>query len=120
MATSFEDLKVFKLAYKVSLEIHKATLDFPKFEQFVMADQLRRSSRSICANIVEGFAKQIQSKTHFSKYLVDALGSSDETRMWLRYCLDLGYIKKEQWQNWRNQYQEISKMLTGLIKRLKT
>ncbi|TGV76028.1 four helix bundle protein, partial [Mesorhizobium sp. M2D.F.Ca.ET.145.01.1.1] len=53
-----KDLEVYKRAYMVSLTVHKATLAFPKIEQYALADQLRRSSKGICANLAEGFAKQ--------------------------------------------------------------
>jgi four helix bundle protein len=56
--SSFEDLEVFQRAYRVSLEIHEQSLRFPKIEQYALADQVRRASKSICANIAEGFAKQ--------------------------------------------------------------
>jgi 23S rRNA-intervening sequence protein len=54
----FEDLAVFKLAYRLSLEIHRASLSFPAVEQYALGDQLRRASKSICANLAEGFGKQ--------------------------------------------------------------
>nr|WP_263499085.1 four helix bundle protein [Mesorhizobium sp. BR1-1-3] len=57
-----KDLEVYKRAYVVSLDVHKATLAFPKMEQYALADQLRRSSKGICANLAEGFAKQTHSK----------------------------------------------------------
>jgi four helix bundle protein len=89
---SFEDLEVYQRAYRLSLEIHKASLEFPKIEQFAMADQVRRASKSICANIAEGFSKQRQSAPEFKRFLMMALGSSDEMKVWISYCLDLGYI----------------------------
>jgi hypothetical protein len=49
-----EDLEVFRCAYRLSLEIHKSSLEFPRIEQFALADQLRRASKSICANLAEG------------------------------------------------------------------
>src|SRR6476661_6778823 len=52
-----EDLEVFRRAYRLSLEIHRSSLALPRIEQFALADQLRRSSKSICANLAEGFAK---------------------------------------------------------------
>ena len=55
---SFEDLTVFKRAYRVSLEIHKVSLEFPKIEQWALGDQLRRASKSIPANIAEGLASR--------------------------------------------------------------
>ena len=113
---SFEDLEVFKRAYRVSLELHRESLTFPRIEQYALADQLRRASKSICANIAEGFAKQRASEAEYKRFLVMAMGSADEIRVWLRYCLDLGYIDAARWQAWRDEYQEIAKMLRGLHK----
>ena len=112
--SSFEDLEVFQIAYKVSLELHKQTLDFPKHEQYGLADQIRRSSKSICANLAEGFGKQNLSNKEFKRYVSIALGSSDEMRVWIRYCLDLEYFEEEEWKYFRDKYQQISKMLQGL------
>ena len=111
---AFEDLDVFQRAYRISLEVHRKSLEFPSIEQRAMADQVRRASKSICANIAEGFAKQGGSAAEFKRYLAIAVGSSDEMRVWARYCLDLGYIDDGTWQRWRDEYQEISKMLQGL------
>ena len=113
-ARSFEDLEVFKRAYRVSLEVHRMSLDFPKIEQYALADQVRRASKSICANIAEGFGKQRQSMVEFKRFLTIAMGSADEMRVWSRYCLDLGYIDEPVWRRWRDEYQEIAKMLNGL------
>jgi four helix bundle protein len=111
--SSFENLEVFQRAYKVSLEIHKKSLEFPKREQYGLADQIRRASKSVCANLAEGYGKS-HSAAEFKRFIQMAIGSSDEMRVWLRYCLDLEYIEKKTWQRWRDEYQEISKMLQGL------
>ncbi len=111
---SFEDLEAFKKAYKASLEIHKVSLKFPAIEQNAIADQVRRASKSICANLAEGFAKQRYSAAEYKRFINIAIGSCDEMRVWLRYCLDLGYIDLKQWQVWRDAYQEVAKMLVGL------
>ncbi len=79
-----------------------------------MGDQVRRASKSICANVAEGFAKQGSSAAEFKRYLLMATGSSDEMRVWARYCRDLGYIDQPTWQRWRDEYHEIAKMLQGL------
>ncbi len=114
---SFEDLEVFKKAYAISLEVHTTSLRFPKNEQLNgLADQMRRASKGICANIAEGYGKQRISKAEFKRYLSMAIGSADEMRVWTRYSLDLGYISNETWQSWRKTYQDIAKMLTGLHK----
>jgi four helix bundle protein len=119
-AASFEDLEVFKRAYRLSLEVHRASLRFPSLEQRALADQVRRASKSICANLAEGFAKQRQSSAEFKRFLQMALGSSDEMRVWLRYCFDLGYIGEELWMRWRDEYREISRMLQGLNRKAVT
>ena len=114
---AFEDLEVFQRAYRLSLEIHRQSLGFPPIEQRALGDQLRRASKSICANIAEGFAKQGRSAAEFKRYLAMAIGSSDEMRVWVRYGLDLGYIDEPTWRHWRDEYQSISKMLQGLARK---
>ena len=117
-ASSFEDLEVFKRAYRLSLEIHRNSQDFPSSEQYELGQQVRRASKSICANIAEGFGKQSTSRVEFGRYLKIAMGSADEMRVWARYCLDLGYIDEPTWRRWRDEYQEIAKMLQGLLSSL--
>ncbi len=109
-----EDLEVFRRAYRWSLDVHRASLGFPRIEQFALADQLRRATKSICANLVEGFAKQGYSAAEYRRYLLSAIGSSDEVQLWLRYCVDLGYLEEELGRKWRDEYGEISRMLRGL------
>ena len=109
-----EDLEVFRRAYRLSLELHRASLEFPRIEQFALADQLRRSSKSICANMAEGFAKQNYSAAEYRRYLLSAIGSSDETQLWLRYCVDLGYVEEVMGRKWVDGYGEVSRMLRGL------
>ena len=112
---SFEDIVVFQRAYKVSLELHAVSLQMPKEEQYHgIADQLRRASKGICANIAEGYGKQHISSNEFKRYLSIATGSANEMRVWLRYAQDLGYINHEQWLHFKEQYIEIAKMLSGL------
>ena len=81
-----------------------------------MADQLRRASKSIPANLAEGFAKQRRSAAEFRRFVMMAIGSSDEMLVWIRYAVDLGCIDDGTWQRWRDEYQEISKMLHGLAR----
>ena len=112
--SSFEDLEVFQRAYRVSLDLHKATLRVPKLEERVLADQIRRASKSICGNIAEGFGKQRRSSAEFKRYLLMAIGSADEMQVWLRYCADLGYVDRETCERWRDEYRQIARMLQGL------
>ena len=89
-----EDLEVFRRAYRLSLDLHRASLDFPKIEQFGgLADQLRRASKSVCSLMAEGAGRQQGSSREFARYLVMAAGSAEEVRLWCRYAVDLGYIE---------------------------
>jgi four helix bundle protein len=111
----FERLEVFQRAYKVSLDIHRDSLNYPKVEQYGLADQMRRASKSIPANLAEGYAKR-NSQAEFNRYIKIAMGSADEMRVWLRYCFDLKYIDEQSWLAWKTEYIEIVKMLSGLSK----
>jgi four helix bundle protein len=118
VASAVEDLEVFKRAYRISMDVHRCSLDFPVVEQRALADQIRRASKSICANLAEGFARQGLAPADFRRFIQMAMGSADEMRVWARYCLDLGYIDEVRWQLWRQEYHEIAKMLQGLLKSL--
>jgi four helix bundle protein len=110
----YRDLKVFQKAYAVSLRIHQISLEFPKTEQYALADQLRRSSKSVCANIVEGYGRQRQSKPEFKRFIMIAIGSAEETTLWLTYALDLSYLSQEQFTQIEAEYASILKMLHSL------
>ena len=112
-----EDLEAFRKAYNLSLELHAESLAWPRHEQMNgLANQARRASKGICANLAEGFGKQAYSKAEFKRYLAMAIGSADEIRVWLSYARDLGYIPPEKATNYRSRYQTIAKMLSGLHK----
>jgi four helix bundle protein len=113
--SSFEDLEVFQRAYRISLDLHRASLQFPKIEQFAgFADQIRRASKSICGNLAEGFGKQRRSSAEFKRYLLMAIGSADEMQVWLRCCLDLEYVDQSTCERWRDEYRQIARMIQGL------
>ena len=116
---SFEDLEVYQRAYKLALELHRASLNFPKIEQYALADQVRRASKSVCANLAEGFARQRSSSADFHRFVVLAIGSSDEMKVWLKFCSDLGYIGIDDVTHMRSEYSEIARMLHGLMNKWK-
>lgn len=114
-ASSVEDLRVFQEAYGMSLEMHTLTLTFPKIEQYDLGSQMRRASKSICANLAEGFEKQSFSKPEFKRFVSIAVGSAGEMRTWLCYANDLGYISNHQdYLAWRERYSHI----VGMLKKL--
>ena len=113
--STLEDLEVFQRAYRISLDLHRASLQFPKIEQYAgLADQIRRVSKSICGNIAEGFGKQRQSGAEFKRHLRIAIGSADEMQVWMKYCADLEYIDQKTSSRLRDEYRQIARMLQGL------
>lgn len=115
-AMDVEDLDVYRRAYAVSLAVHRASLGFPPIEQRVLADQLRRASKSICANLAEGFGRRGHAPLDFRRFVVMAIGSADEMRVWLAYARDLGYLEPAQAAAWSAAYAEIARMLQGLVR----
>lgn len=115
----YKDLKVYQKAFDISLDIHQATQNFPKIEQYGgIADQMRRASKGICANIAEGYAKQQRSKIEFKRFLLMALGSAEEMQVWTDYCLALDYIDSSTALQWINGYDEIVRMLQSLYSKI--
>ena len=120
MNRGVEDLEIYTIAYKAMLEIHKETLRFPKIEQYGgIADQLRRSSKSIASNIVEGFGKAPYYKEEFYRMLVYAIGSCDETILWIKASRDLGYLSKEKADRHLKTYGILVRRLSSFTKNLK-
>ena len=113
---SYEDLEVYQLAFELALVLHQLSLGFPKIEQYALADQLRRASKSICANIAEGFARRAASVTEFRRFLSIAFGSSEEVRVWLSFAEKLGYVEAAKATELKSDYIRISKMLRALGK----
>lgn len=77
---SHHDLNVFNLGYTLAMEVFRVSAGFPKEERYSLTDQIRRSSRSVCSNIVEGFAKR-RYENVFKNALNDSLGESEETKL---------------------------------------
>ena len=113
---TYQRLNVYQKSYALALEIHKLSLKFPAIEQREVASQIRRSSKSIPVNIVEGMSKQ-SSKADVRKYIRIAIGSNDETMVWLRFSRDLGYLDDQVSSNYLSRYSEVGKMLRGVLKR---
>jgi four helix bundle protein len=119
MIKSYRDLEVFQRSYKLALVIKNVTLGFPSEEIYLLRDQLNRSTRSIPANIAEGWAKRNYTAI-FRRHLIDALGSSAETEVHLRMALDFGYVSNENHATMHNEIIEIGKMLNMLHRNWKS
>jgi four helix bundle protein len=110
----YKDLKVFQLAYKSAMDIFEITKSFPKEEKYSLVDQVRRSSRSVPANIAEAWKKRLYPKMFVSK-IIDAAGEAGETEVWLDVSKDAGYLLLEKYENLFSGYDEVNRMLYGMI-----
>ena len=109
-----KDLRVFQLAYKLAMEIFEITKAFPKDERYSLTDQIRRSSRSVPANIAEGYRKR-QYPNAFSAKMSDADGESTETQVWLDVSKDCSYIDSDTHERLVSEYQQVGSMLGHMI-----
>ncbi len=110
----FRDLIVYQKSYKAALEIFEMTKNFPAEEKYSLTDQIRRSSRSVPANIAEAWRKRKYVKMFVSK-LIDCNGEASETEVWLDFSKDLNYLSKEKHLYFIEKYEEINKMLWSMI-----
>lgn len=115
---SFRDLEVYKLARELSKEIFQISKSFPKEETYSLTDQIRRSSRSVGAQIAEAWAKRKYEK-HFISKLTDADGEQQETQHWLETASDCNYIDKTTLKSLLNKCESIGKMLNGMMSKSK-
>jgi len=92
--SSHEDLEVFQMAFRTALEIFELTRTFPRTEQYSLTDQIRRSSRSVCANMAEAFRKRYYPKFFFAK-IIDCEGEAAETQVWIKFALSHQYLDKK-------------------------
>lgn len=111
---SFKDLIVYQKAYKLAMIVFEITRKFPKEEMYSLTDQIRRSSRSITANIAEARAKRRYEKFFVNK-LTDSLGEEHETETWIEYSRDCKYIDQERHDELSSGYDEVRRMLVSMI-----
>src|SRR5881409_2372915 len=90
----FRDLKVYQLAFKLAMEIFEESRRFPREERYSLTDQIRGASRSVAANIGEGYRKKRYPKLFVSK-MADADGEATETQVWLDFARDCGYVSPQ-------------------------
>ena len=108
------DLKVYNLAYHLAMQIFKSSKGFPQDERFSLPSQVRRSSRSVAANIAEGFRKR-QYPNMFVSKLADSDAEATETQVWLDFARDCEYLSTEQHRELMVRYEEIGMMLQSMM-----
>ncbi len=112
---SYKDLEIYQLANEIALDIHKITMKLPKFEIFEEGSQIRRSSKAVSANIVEGFGRR-RYRQDYIKFLIYAHSSCDETKEHLDYIFKTGsFDKKEIFEDLMNKLDKLSKKINKFI-----
>lgn len=112
----FRELDVYKLAMEAAMEIFEITKSFPVEERYSLTDQVRRSSRSVCANIAESWRKRRYSAAFVSK-LSDAEAETAETQVWLELAVRCGYLDQTKADTLEQEYEHILGKLVNMISR---
>ena len=110
---NWRELKVWEKSHHLVLEIYKVTSNFPREETYALISQIRRSAISIPANIVEGQSKNTTKE--YLQFLYNARASLEETRYHLLLSRDLRYMSSSDYEELELKYEEVSRMLNGLI-----
>lgn len=108
------DLQVYQKAFEAAMKIFELSKSFPKEETYALTDQMRRSSRSVCANLAEGWRKRRYEAMFISK-LADAEGEAAETQVWLEFAVKCKYLKREEAASLYAVYREVIGTLVGMI-----
>jgi len=110
----FQDLYAYKKSFDLGMKIFRMTKTFPKEEVYSLTDQVRRSSRSVSANIAEAYRKRRYHK-HFVSKLSDSDAENAETQTWLEYALACEYINEELFKELINESEEVGKLINYMI-----
>ncbi|AUP77732.1 four helix bundle protein [Flavivirga eckloniae] len=110
----FQDLLAYRKSFNLAMEIFHLSKHFPKEETYSLTDQVRRSSRSVCANISEAYRKRLYPK-HFTSKLTDSDAENSETQTWLEFSLHCEYISKETYNNLMTESSEVGKLINYMI-----
>ena len=113
---SVRDLVVYKRAFDSAMKIFEISKKFPRGEMFSLTDQMRRSSRSVCTSIAEGWRKR-RYKAVFINKLTDAEQEAAETQTWLEFAQKCHYIDEQTFENLDKGYEEIFAMLFSMEKK---
>ena len=114
MATGFRNLKVYKKAFELAMDIFHTSKSFPKEELYSLTTQIRRSSRSVCSNIGEGYRKRLY-EAHFISKVSDSDMENTETQVWLDFALACNYISEDLYTENNSRSEEIGKLLNHMI-----
>ena len=109
----FRQLDVYRLAFDCAMEIFRLSKGFPSEERYSLTDQIRRSSRSVCSNIAEGWRKR-KYKAVFKSKMTGAMQEASETQTWLDFCLSCNYMNESVFEEFDAKYEKIIGMLNAM------
>jgi len=109
------DLEVYMRAFAAAMRIFELSKGFPLEERYSLTDQIRRSSRSVCANIAEAWRKR-RYPAHWVSKLSDSEAEAAETQTWIAFAAECGYLKRETAAELHNEYNAIIGMLVNMIR----
>ncbi len=113
-AVTHEDLDIYKRAFMLAMEIFEASKTFPSYERYSLTDQIRRSSRSVCANMAEAWRKR-RYRAAFICKLCDVEAELAETQCWLRFAVSCEYLDSEKAQDLHTRYNAVASTLVNMI-----
>ena len=113
MEDGFKSLNAFKIAYRLAMDIFAISKSFPLEEKYSLTDQIRSASRSVCANIGEGYRKRMYPKL-FTLKMTEADGECSETLIWLDFSKDCNYISLHKYNSLVEAYSQVGKMLGAM------
>jgi four helix bundle protein len=108
------DLEAYRKAFDAAMAIFESSKGFPREETYSLTDQIRRSSRSVCANLAEAWRKRRYEKSFVSK-LTDSESEAAETQVWLEFAFKCGYMSRDQAYGLYQSYDEVIKLLVSMI-----
>jgi len=114
LAKTHFDLEVYQVGFDVAMKIFELSKGFPKEERYSLTDQIRRSSRSVCANIAEAWRKRRYQAAFISK-LSDSEAEAAETQTWVQFSFKCGYITREQAQELYKNYETVLGKIVRMI-----
>lgn len=112
---TFQELKAYQKGFATAMRIYNISKSFPKEEQYSLTDQIRRSSRSVCANIAEAYRKRTYPK-HFHSKLTDSDAENSETQVWLEFALECNYITRNLFDELTIENNEIGKLVNYMMR----
>ena len=112
--TSHRELEVYRRAFDTAMQIFEASKKFPREETYSLTDQIRRSSRSVCANLAEAWRKRRYEAAFIAK-LSDVEAEAAETQTWLQFAVSCGYLPPDAGKALENVYEKILATIVGMI-----